>query len=136
MTSIHHQYHVRVHYEDTDFSGFVYHANYIKFCERARSDFIHQRGIDQNAYFSGPDRIAFVVRRMDCNFLRPGRFADDLMVETEFKEIAGARFEAFQQIKRGEEVIFTAAVTVALVDGKGRPKRCPPEMLKAFTEAF
>jgi acyl-CoA thioester hydrolase len=131
--SVHHTYAVRVQYEDTDFSGFVYHANYIKFCERARSDFTRQKGIDQNAYFAGPSQIAFVVRRMDCNFLRPAHFGDDLVVETEFKDIRGARFEAFQQVKRGQEVLFTAAVTAALVDGKGRPTRCPPEMLAAFT---
>ena len=126
-------YALRVQYEDTDFSGFVYHANYLKFCERARSDFVRQKGIDQHANFSGPKRTTFVVRRMDCNFLRPARFGDDLSVDTDFKEIVGARFEAFQQIKRGEEVLFTAAVTVVLVDGTGRPRRCPPDMLKAFT---
>lgn len=126
-------YPVRVQYEDTDFSGFVYHANFLKFCERARSDFTRQKGIDQNANFSGPDRIAFVVRRMDCNFLRPACFGDDLIVDTEFKEIVGARFEAFQQVKRGEDVLFTATVTAALIDATGRPRRCPPDMLKAFT---
>ncbi len=131
--TVHATYPVRVQYEDTDFSGFVYHANYVKFCERARSDFTRQKGIDQNSYFAGPNKIAFVVRKMDCNFLRPAHFGDDLIVETEFLEIKGARFQAFQQVKRGEEVLFTAAVTAALVDGKGRPTRCPPEMLKAFT---
>jgi acyl-CoA thioester hydrolase len=134
--SVHTTYALRVQYEDTDFSGYVYHANYLKFCERARSDFTRQKGIDQNANFSGPDGIAFVVRHMDCHFLRPARFGDDLIVATEFIEIVGARFEAFQQVKLGEAVLFTAAVTVALIDSKGRPRRCPPEMLKAFTQAF
>ena len=131
--SVHATYTIRVQYEDTDFSGFVYHANFLKYCERARSDFTRQQGIDQNAYFTGPDRLAFVVRKMDCNFLRPARFGDDLIVETEFKEIAGARFEAFQQVKRGDEILFTAAVTAALIDANGRPRRCPPDMLRAFT---
>ena len=131
--SVHATYAIRVQYEDTDFSGFVYHANFLKYCERARSDFTRQQGIDQNAYFTGPDRLAFVVRKMDCNFLRPARFGDDLIVETEFKEIAGARFEAFQQVNRGDEILFTAAVTAALIDANGRPRRCPPDMLRAFT---
>ena len=134
--SVHTTYALRVQYEDTDFSGYVYHANYLKFCERARSDFTRQQGIDQSANFSGRDRLAFVVRHMDCHFLRPARFGDELIVATEFIEIIGARFEAFQQVKRGPEVLFTAAVTAALVDGNGRPRRCPPDMLKAFTQAF
>jgi acyl-CoA thioester hydrolase len=129
-------YAVRVQYEDTDFSGFVYHANYLKFCERARSDFTRQKGVDQSAYFSGPDRLMFVVHSMNCKWHRPARFGDELTVQTDFQDIKGARFEALQTVKRGEEVLFTAETTVVLVDGSGRPRRCPPEMVAAFTQAF
>ncbi len=68
--------------------------------------------------------------------MRPARFGDELIVATEFIKIAGARFEAFQQVKLGEAVLFTAAVTVALIDSNGRPRRCPADMLKAFTRVF
>ena len=124
-------YTLRVNYEDTDFSGFVYHANYLKFCERARSDYLRVKGVNQKAMFA--DGIAFVVRRMDCNFLAPARFEDELNVETDFKEMHGARFELFQTIKRGPVTLFTAAVTVVLIDGKGRPKRIAPELAAALT---
>lgn len=123
---------VRVYYEDTDFSGNVYHANYLKYCERGRSDFLRVLGIDQNAMIGGDVALMFVVRRMTCDFLKPARFDDMLVVQTIPGELAGARFELAQQVKRGGDVLFTAAVTVALIDGAGRPRRVSPEMLKAF----
>ena len=122
---------LRINYEDTDFSGFVYHANYLKFCERARSDYLRVKGVDQKALFA--QGSAFVVRRMDCNFLQPARFEDELTVKTDFKEMAGARFELFQTIKRAPDTLFTAAVTVVLIDGKGRPVRIPPALAAALT---
>ena len=122
---------LRINYEDTDFSGFVYHANYLKFCERARSDYLRVKGVDQKALFA--QGSAFVVRRMDCNFLQPARFEDELTVITDFKEMAGARFELFQTIKRAPDTLFTAAVTVVLIDGKGRPVRIPPALAAALT---
>jgi acyl-CoA thioester hydrolase len=136
ITSGVHRLPVRVYYEDTDFSGNVYHANYLKFCERGRSDFLRVAGIDQNAMFGADDPVMFVVRRMDCNFLRPARFDDLLCVETRGGEMAGARFELSQQVLRGSEVLFTADVTVALIDGRGRPKRVPPEMAKSLLAAI
>ena len=125
-------YALRINYEDTDFSGFVYHANYLKFCERARSDYLRMKGIDQKAMFT--TGTAFVVRRMDCTFLAPARFEDELTVKTDFKEMAGARFELFQTITCRETTLFTAAVTVVLIDGNGRPKRIPPDLAAALTQ--
>ncbi|MFO1034361.1 MAG: tol-pal system-associated acyl-CoA thioesterase [Hyphomicrobiales bacterium] len=125
-----HSLSLRVYYEDTDFSGNVYHANYLKFCERARSDFLRVAGIDQNAMFAGGE--AFVVRRMTCDFLRPARFDDLLTVETAPTEIAGARFELAQRVLRGGEALFTASVTVALIDGRGRPRRLAATMVEKF----
>ena len=121
---------IRVYYEDTDFSGFVYHANYLKFCERARSDFLRVLGVDQNAMFG--DGAAFVVRRMNCDFLRPARFDEILSVETTPGEAAGARFDLRQRVMRGDEVLFTADVTAVLIDGRGRPKRLTAELLAAL----
>ena len=124
---------VRVYYEDTDFSGAVYHANYLKFCERGRSDCLRLLGIHHNEIGS-PDHggLVFVVRHMDCDFIRPARIDDMLTVETRFVEYAGARMMVGQQVKRGTEVLFGAKVTVALVDRLGRPRRFPEAMRRAF----
>ncbi len=127
---------LRVYYEDTDFSGNVYHANYLKFCERARSDFLRVAGIDQYALFGAGEPIMFVVRRMVCDFLRPARFDDLLSVETKGGDMAGARFELSQRVLRGAEVLFTAEVTVALIDGRGRPKRVPADIFTALSKAI
>ncbi len=124
---------VRVYYEDTDFSGFVYHSNYLKFCERARSDFLRVLGVDQNAMFV--EGGAFVVRRMNCEFLRPAKFDDVLMVESTPGNPTGARFEIQQRVLRGNDVLFTADVTAVLIDGRGRPKRLTPELLVALSKA-
>jgi acyl-CoA thioester hydrolase len=119
---------VRVYYEDTDFSGAVYHANYLKFCERGRSDCLRLLGIQHHKL----ENAAFVVRRMVCDFLKPARIDDLLDVETRFVELGGARVDIDQRVKRGDDVLFQAQVTVALVDGKGRPKRLPEGMAKSL----
>ena len=120
---------VRVYYEDTDFSGAVYHANYLKFCERGRSDCLRLLGVHHNELHG---TASFVVRRMVCDFLKPATIDDVLDVETRFIECAGARMELAQQIKRGSEKLFEAKVTVALIDADGKPKRIPPDMSKRF----
>ena len=119
---------VRVYYEDTDFSGAVYHANYLKFCERGRSDYLRLLGIHHHLL----DDRGFVVRRMVCDFLKPARIDDLLEVETRFVEQAGARFEISQRVKRATDSLFTAQVTAALVDGRGRPRRLPKGMAAAL----
>jgi acyl-CoA thioester hydrolase len=131
-----HRLQVRVYYEDTDFSGNVYHANYLKYCERARSDFVRCLGIDQNAMKDSPDGTFFVVRHVVCDFLRPARFDDILTVETPPAEMTGVRMRLKQRVLRGDEVLFTADVTAVIVDNRGRPKRMPPDMLALFTPPF
>jgi acyl-CoA thioester hydrolase len=120
---------IRVYYEDTDFSGAVYHANYLKFCERARSDCLRLLGIHHSELHG---TASFVVRRMVCDFLKPALIDNLLEVETRFVEFAGARMELGQRVMRAHEKLFEAQVTVALVDGKGKPKRLPQEMTKMF----
>jgi acyl-CoA thioester hydrolase len=120
---------IRVYYEDTDFSGAVYHANYLKFCERARSDCLRLLGIHHSEMHG---TASFVVRRMVCDFLKPALIDNLLEVETRFIEFAGARMELVQTLLRAGERLFEAQVTVALVDGQGRPKRLPPEMTQTF----
>ena len=120
---------IRVYYEDTDFSGAVYHANYLKFCERARSDCLRLLGVHHSEMHG---TASFVVRRMVCDFLKPALIDNLLEVETRFVVFAGARMELIQTVMRAGEKLFEAQVTVALVDGQGRPKRLPPEMTKTF----
>jgi acyl-CoA thioester hydrolase len=125
------KFQIRVYYEDTDFSGYVYHANYLKYCERARSGYLREVGVDQNAMFA--EGAAFVVRKMDCEFLRPAKFDDVLDVETRLTSMSGARFELAQVVKRGEEALFTASVTVAIIDKRGRPQRIPAPLADKFS---
>ena len=124
-----HRLAVRVYYEDTDFSGAVYHANYLKFCERGRSDCLRLLGIHHHQL---QGEANFVVRRMVCEFLKPAGIDNLLTVETLLGEFAGARMELVQKVLRGSEVLFEAQVTVALVDAAGRPKRVPNAMKTAF----
>ena len=103
----------------------------MKYCERARSDYLRVIGVDQNAMFASGD--AFVVRRMDCEFLRPAKFEDVLDVETQLIKMGGARFELAQLVKRGEEHIFLAKVTVAIINSKGTPQRIPNYLAAKFS---
>jgi acyl-CoA thioester hydrolase len=120
---------IRVYYEDTDFSGAVYHANYLKFCERARSDCLRLLDIHHSEL---QGTAGFVVRRMVCDFLKPALIDDLLEVETRFGEFGGARMELSQTVLRAKERLFEAQVTVVLVDKQGKPRRLPPEMTKTF----
>jgi len=112
---------IRIYFEDTDAGGVVYHARYVVFCERARSDCLRLLGIQQSQL----QGMHFVVRRMTCDFRSPARLDDLLEVETRFRELAGARVEIDQQVMLNGNTCFHAAVTVALVDGRGRPRRLP-----------
>ena len=125
---------VRVYYEDTDAGGVVYHANYLKFCERGRTDCLRLLDI----HHSQLTDTLFVVRRMVCDFLKPARLDDLLTVETRFIAMAGARMELGQQVKHGADLLFRTDVTVALIDGRGRPRRPPAgmaEKLKVLIES-
>ena len=128
---------VRVYYEDTDFTGIVYHANYLRFMERGRSTHLRLLGADQRALFAAAEREApgfsFVVRAMSIEFLKPARMDDVLDVVSEYQEVKGASILLKQQIRRGEELLVEAQVRVALVcDGKARPI---PKPLRAAMQA-
>lgn len=118
---------VRVYFEDTDFSGAVYHANYLKFCERGRSDCLRLLGVHHHRL----GEAGFVVRHMVCDFRKPAGIDDLLEVETKARSFSGARLLLEQAIRREGEVLFLAAVTVAMSDGRGRPCRFPPEIAAA-----
>jgi len=117
---------VRVYYEDTDLAGIVYHANYLKFFERARTDYLRDLGIDQSAMAAEGEGVYFAVRAMDIGFLKPARFDDWLTVQSMPLDLGRARIVLDQRILRGEDVLCTARVTVACLTGQGRPTRIPP----------
>jgi acyl-CoA thioester hydrolase len=118
---------VRVYYEDTDFSGIVYHASYLRFLERGRTDLLRLAGVDQSALHADGEGIVFAVRRMTIDYLRPARMDDVLQVETRTAQILGASLTIAQRITRGDDVIVTADVRVAALAG-GKPARIPDEL--------
>ncbi len=118
---------VRVYYEDTDFSGVVYHASYLRFLERGRTDFLRAGGVDQSVLHAGGDGLIFAVRRITIDYLVPARMDDVLVVETRAAEVRGASLVIAQRIARGDETIVTADVRVAAIVG-GRPARIPDEL--------
>ena len=119
---------VRVYFEDTDCAGLVYHTNFLKYCERGRSDFIRLLGIDQTG-LANPEEgepAVFVVRRIEIDYLKPGRLDDVLEVVTSCAEIGTASLVLDQEVKRGETVLVRAKVMVVLVSGSGKPQRLGP----------
>jgi acyl-CoA thioester hydrolase len=128
----HHVLPVRVYFEDTDFSGVVYHASYLRFMERGRTDLLRLAGIGHGALDSGGaeagDRLAFAVRRMSLEFLKPARIDDLLEVDTEVTGITGARIVLGQAVRLDGAALVTAVVTVALVNRRGRVQRLPQEL--------
>ena len=129
-----HSFPLRVYYEDTDAGGIVYHANYLKFCERARSEWVRGLGIDQRALKAGRGLI-IVVRRMEVDFLRPALYDDALTVTTQLRLLGGARIELDQAVLRGPDTLFTAAVTLVCVGADGRAARLPDDLRAALHPA-
>lgn len=122
----HHVLPVRVYFEDTDFSGLVYHASYLRWCERGRSDYLRLVGNEHRALIEGGDGAepsAFVVRRMHLEYLKPARIDDVLEVETRVAEVRGAALRLAQRVMRGETMLFEADVLVVLVSVSGKPQR-------------
>ncbi len=117
---------VRVYYEDTDFSGFVYHASYLRFMERGRTNFLRLLGVDQRGLFEETEKeapgFAFVVRSMTLDFLKPARMNDLLTVATAPREVKGASITLHQAVMRADDVLADAQVRVAFVScGRARP---------------
>ena len=119
-----HSFSIRVYYEDTDMAGIVYYANYLKYIERARSDWVRQMGIDQNEMRTR-DGVVFAVRRVEAEYLASARFDDELDVRTHIHAVTGARLVMDQQVLRGEELVFSAQVTLVCISETGQPARLP-----------
>jgi acyl-CoA thioester hydrolase len=119
-----HRLPVRVYYEDTDFTGLVYHANYLRFFERGRSDFLRAVGIS-HVELAAAD-TAFAVTRIDIRYLKAARIDNALTVLTSLDTASGARMTFAQSLLRGEELVSSATVEVCCISMTGRAKRAPP----------
>lgn len=120
-----HSFGLRVYYEDTDLAGIVYYANYLRFIERARTEWVRQLGVDQ-VRLKADSGLVFVVRRIEADYLRPARFDDMLQVDTRLTAMTGARLHLVQDVLRGEERLFAAQVVLVCLADSGQPARLPP----------
>lgn len=121
-----HRFPIRVYYEDTDMAGIVYYANYLRYIERARSDWVREIGIDQLAMKA--EGVVFAVRRIEADYLQPALFDDALEVVTTLEKLSPARMIMAQKVLRAEDVLFTANVTIACIGTGGKPVRLPAEL--------
>jgi acyl-CoA thioester hydrolase len=126
-----HRFALHVYFEDTDFSGLVYHANYLRYMERARSDMLSVAGIDQRDAFASGDGV-YAVTELNIKYRRPAMFDDDLLVISTVEHVRAASVVIHQRVMRGDEVLSTAEVIAAFLSPEGRPKRQP----KAWSTAF
>jgi acyl-CoA thioester hydrolase len=130
LTESGHELLQRVYFEDTDFSGRVYHARYLHFMERGRSDYLRLLGFHHSGLAA--DGLAFAVRRMEIDFLRPAGIDDVLAVRTRPSQVTGARIVLEQRILRGDELLVSAEVSIALVGRTGRAMRLPLAVRDSF----
>jgi acyl-CoA thioester hydrolase len=126
-----HHFALTVYFEDTDAYGIVYYANYLKFMERARSDFIRAVGVDQAAELRSSGS-AYAVVEVDIKYRRPGRLGDDLQVVSTVEQVRASSVDIHQRVMRGPEMLTDAKVTAAFLDGAGRPRRQPSDWVDKF----
>ena len=134
LTETGHRLMARVYFADTDFTGVVYHARYLEFLERGRSDFLRLSGVHHTELADGKhgERLSWVVRRMEIDFRQPARIDDIITIETYIEDISGARISMRQQLKRDAELLVEARVEAAIIGEGGKPRRFPKEWIPAF----
>lgn len=123
---------IRVYYEDTDFSRVVYHARYLHFFERGRTEGIRACGVTHTDLLGREEPLAFTVRKMAIEWIAPAKIDDLLEVRTNFNEAKGARMLLTQELHRGETLLATADVEIACMSLQGRPRRLPADVLERF----
>jgi len=123
---------VRVYYEDTDFTGRVYHARYLQFLERGRTDFLRLLGVGHVALLERPDPLVFAVTRMSLAFKAAAWIDDALIVRSRFQKATGVRLVVDQAVLRGEETLLEAEVEAVCITPDGRPRRAPKEVVEAI----
>jgi acyl-CoA thioester hydrolase len=124
---------VRVYYEDTDFTGLVYHANYVRYCERGRSDFLRLVGVGHAQLLDQDSPMAFVIAELGLTFLKPARIDDALIVRTRYQRIRGPRLFISQTVERGTEVLCRAEVVAVCIHLDGRPRRPGRALVEAVS---
>lgn len=134
LTEAGHRLVQRVYYEDTDFSGVVYHARYLHFLERGRTDYLRLLGVEQGSLVLEEDRegLVFVVHRMEIDFKAPARMDDILTIQTATEKAGGAKMILNQEIRRGEHLLIAARVIIAVINSAGRPRRLPEGLAARF----
>lgn len=128
-----HRLPVRVYYEDTDFSQIVYHARYLHFFERGRTESLRALGVHHSELINSDDPVAFAVRSMDIQWIKPARVDEALVVETVYRPNKGPRLRMDQTILRGKDTLCTAKVEAVIIDPAGRPRRPPKWMIEVWT---
>ena len=126
-----HFFPLRVYYEDTDFSGYVYHASYLRFMERARTEYLRSCGISHSSLLTEENGLVLVVSRMSLDYLRPAAMDDELTIVTELEQARGAVLRIAQQVRRGTTVLIEAKVLIAAVRD-GRAARLPARVCEAL----
>jgi acyl-CoA thioester hydrolase len=121
---------LRVYYEDTDFSGVVYHASYLRFMERGRSEFLRLSGLRHQGMLTAEEPLVWVVRRLSIEYVKPARVDDSLRIRTRVEEVTGARLKLAQTVLREAEELVAAVVEVCVVTLDGRLKRVPDDIRK------
>ena len=119
-----HEFALRVYYEDTDLAGIVYYANYLRFIERARTEWVRVQGIDQTR-LKKEEGLVFAVRHLEADYLAPARFDDDLTVRTRVKQMTGVRIFLNQDVMRGTDLLFSSQVTLVALTVDGQLTRLP-----------
>ena len=134
LTEAGHRLVQRVYYEDTDFSGVVYHARYLHFLERGRTDYLRLLGVEQGSLVLEEDRegLVFVVHRMEIDFKAPARMDDILTILTSTEKAGGAKMVLDQEIRRGDQLLISARVIIAVINAAGRPRRLPEALAARF----
>ncbi|MGN6766532.1 MAG: tol-pal system-associated acyl-CoA thioesterase [Rhizobiaceae bacterium] len=134
LTPTGHRLLARVYFADTDFSGVVYHARYLEFFERGRSDFLRLAGVHHTELADGKhgEKMVWVVRRMEIVFHAPARIDDILTIDTKTVNVSGARIFMEQRIRRGDTALVDAKVEAAIIGESGRPRRFPREWVDTF----
>lgn len=129
-----HWKHVRVYYEDTDFTGLVYHANYLKYFERGRSDHLRDAGVSHQSLLNREDPAAFTILKADIDFKKAAHVEDELWVRTRYLGVKGARILFEQAVLRDGQVLAQAQITAATIHGDGRPRRPIPEIVELLKD--
>jgi len=125
---------VRVYYEDTDVSGIVYHANYLRYMERGRSEFLRLAGIHHMVMLANAEPIAWTIRRLEIEYAKPARLDDNLEIHTRYRTMSGARLTGEQWVKRDGVDLVTAKVEAAIITMTGKPRRIPEDVRARLQE--